>query len=293
MSGATSPVTTGTGGHPRAPAPEPTRLWEAVAAEVVLGRVPLSELRGTLLVAELGETVFASAVLESAAQARRVMLVDGDADRLDAARDRLEAAVPTFFAVESVRSLSFARDVFEAAFCARGIVTSADANNVLASLVERVRPGGWVGLVAFGEQTIETFDEMLAEAVFATGRERLVAAFEDHRQRRVREHDLEAAALRCGLGEFETGTIAIPVEAPAEALMMSDLVASDLAPAWRAVDEGIREPGTTYGEAMMRLRTYFDGAAVKDALQLLWLVGRVVEPEVLDVDDADVLPLDP
>lgn len=272
---------------------DPSRLWEAVAAEAILRHVPLDAADGTVLVAELGLGVFARSVLEAATNAKRVMLVDSDHDRLDAVRDALDdVVVPTFFAAESVSALSFAPDVFDAAFCVRGVVTAADVLNVMASLAERVRPGGWVGVAAFGDATLSTFDELLAESVMASGSERLTAAFTDHRNRRARAADLQNAASRCELEGVEAGAVRVPIRCAAEALMMSDLVSSDLAPMWRAVDEAVREPGSSYGQAVMRLRTYFDGAEVEDDLELRWVVGRVAEPPVLDVDDADVVEIE-
>lgn len=271
----------------------PGVLWESAAADRLLGAVPTDEIRGTVLVAELGESVFAGAVLDRCANARRVMLVDADADRLDAGRRALSGAdVPTFFASESVNSLSFAPGVFGAAFCVRRVVTAADALNVLASLSERVRPGGWVGIAAFGEVTLTVFDEMLSEAVHAARDDRLLSALNDHRERRVRANELAGAAETCGLEDVTSGAVPIPVAAGAEALMMTQLVALDLAPAWRAVDESVRELGTSYGEAVMRLRTYFDGAPVEDLLEMAWVVGRVREDEILDIDDDDVVAIE-
>lgn len=268
------------------------RAWETAAVAALMEHVSADDMTGTVLVAGAGEGTFLDAVAQRAASARRLMVVDGESSRLDAARSRLESAdVSAYFMHESPQALGFAPGVFDTAVCVRGLVTEAEAANLLASFARVLSDDGLALVVGYGATSSAPLDELLDEAVFAADDSALTAALADHRARRLSGPALASLGRRVGLDVLGAGSFPLDVTASASSILDTGLVAEDLVPAMRAIDEGT---GTAkpFADAQTRLRTYYGEAPVALSLEMLWLVARKPAAEVLSVDDADVVEVD-
>ncbi len=263
------------------PVPEyvPAEHWELGVAEALLPHVP-EDLSGAVLVAPAGVGVFARLLATRLSSARRFMVVDPDAQRLDDVRESLQDLDrQVFYAHNRLSEMQYASSVFGAAFCLLGPIDAARFSNRAADFTAMVKAGGYVGMGVIGDRSFSVIDQLLREEAFAS-HPHLADELDDYLARRLTSDDVANALESLGLDVQSAETIEVRVAAGEDTLFADYLVATGLAPFISRLDPHLWH-GTT-----ARLRTYFAEQRIEDRIDLHWFVARV---PLLDVDESDVL----
>lgn len=263
------------------PIPEyvPAEHWELGVAEALLPHVS-EEVAGVVLVAPAGVGVFARLLATRLTNARRLMVVDPDAARLDDVRAALEdLPCQAFYSQDDLSEMDYAASVFGAAFCLLGPMDAARFRNRAADFATMVEAGGYVGMGIIGARSFAVVEQLLREEAYAA-HPHLTQELDDYLARRLTNEDLSEAVESLGLDIQACETIRVRVAAGAETFLADHIVASGLAPFIARLDAALWE-GTA-----ARLRTYFADQRIEDSIDLHWFVARV---PLLDVDDSDVI----
>ncbi len=267
---------------------------DPIALDEVFAALELSEFSGSALVAECGAGHAVRRLLDEAGETRRVMAVDLHQSNLDLARRRVDEADArrVFFNTQGVRALSFAPDVFDLAVCFQSLVTTADVLNALSAFATLVRPGGSCAVVCAARGSFPGFREMLVEEALANGSDGAVSELDALSEMLADEDDVRMGVDRCGLELIAQGRVSAEIDFGDPADFAADPLVAALLPTWRSVTVGESGRDTLGDGAIRRLKTYFSGATFTDHYEAVWVVARVPEPEVMGIDEDDVVSVD-
>jgi SAM-dependent methyltransferase len=263
-------------------------VWDAAIADVLIPMVEGLALDTTALVAECRTGVLNGRLSRAMPTIRRIMAVDPDRDLLDAARGQEPGPVSVFFQTQSVRTLTFADDVFGLSLCAPLTGSVADVLNSLSELARVTAPGGWILFAVPDADSLAFMDELLNETLVALPD--VEASVEEWRDTRTTAAPILAAGSALQIEWVDSGTLTVPVTfESAEHVWEHPVVAEAFAPRWQAVGDDAESRDRIAADLRNRLTRYYAGGAVGSELQALWFLGRVVEAAPMQVSDDDVV----
>jgi SAM-dependent methyltransferase len=263
-------------------------VWDAAVADVLVPLVEGLSLDTTALVAECRAGYLNGRLSQGVPTIRRIMAVDPDRDLLDAARGREPGPVSTFFQTQSVRTLTFADDVFGLSMCAPLTGSVADVLNSLSELSRVTAPGGWIVVAVPGADSLGFMDELLNETRVAFPD--AVEVMEEWRDTRTTPGPILAAGEGLRVEWVDSGEFRIPVTfESAEQVWDHPVVAEAFAPRWQAIGDDSASRQRIAADLRERLTRYYAGGAIEGDLQALWFVGRVVESAALQVSDDELV----
>jgi SAM-dependent methyltransferase len=263
-------------------------VWDETLVRLFSPLVADLELDGTALVAECRTGQITRGVAGALTGVKRLMSVEPDRDLLDAARAASAASVPVFYQQQSVRSLSFANDVFSCAVAGCPSGSAADMLNALAELARVTRAGGHVVFAYALSGSLAHVAELAGESAWATGDE-WIPLLDQATERAPSVDTILEHVERMGLTVLKSGVESVELAAPSgRALWEHPLVASYVTSLWGAVGESPSASDEFQQDLGRRLCTYYEDP-LRSQVLVGWLIARVEAPDTWTVDADDVV----
>ncbi|MFB6264084.1 MAG: class I SAM-dependent methyltransferase [Bradymonadaceae bacterium] len=241
-------------------------LWTEPLAGEFEDRLP-ADADGTVLAAEVRCGYLPMKMRRLAGDDARIVALEPSRAMLDKARERAEDAGvdDIFFVDESVESISYASDVFEASVCFDGLVTPTELRDAASEISRVTVEGGPVVMAVPLADSFGKLYDLLEEALREHGAD--ASALEAARNSLVEPARLLSTARNMGLGEADVARASWEVEYDSgRSLLDAPLLRRTVFPLW---SEAISMPER---DAVLR---YF-----RDALQQYWR-DRPVRVEVV------------
>ncbi|MBU6160070.1 MAG: methyltransferase domain-containing protein [Myxococcales bacterium] len=266
-------------------------VWDVAVADVLIPLVADLALDTTALVAECRTGHLNGRLSRAMPTIRRMMAVDPDRDLLDVARGQEPGPVSVFFQTQSVRTLTFADDVFGLSLAAPLTGSVADVLNSLSELARVTAPGGWIVFAVPGSNSLAFMDELLNETMVAFPD--AVSAMEEWRETRTTAAPVLAAGSALQVEWVDSGELHIPVTFESAGQVWDHpVVAEAFAPRWQAIGDSAAVRQRLAADLRDRLTRYYAGGPITSELQALWFLGRVVESAPVLVSDDDLVQED-